>query len=228
MKIFWLFLSLFFLSINICAQRNKTQISYLQGLDQQKIHFGYFIGLNSYDFKFDESYMDDGREVFKKVGFNVGLIGDLKLKNNLNLRFEPGLYTNNSNFEFGDEPDTKLVKKKASYIHLPILLKYSAQRFNNFKPYILGGLSASFNLSTNQNSSSINLNDQMRIKKLTFNYELGFGIDLYFQYFKFSPSIRGVFSLSNELFSNNNQLGSYTTNIDKMSARAIFINFSFH
>ena len=226
MRIFLLFLSFYFLSISIYSQKNKTKISYQQGLDQQKIHFGYFIGLNSYDFKFDESYMDDGREVFKKVGFNVGLIGDLKLKNNLNLRFEPGLYTNNSDFEFEDEP--KLVKKKASYIHLPILLKYSAQRFNNFKPYVLGGLSASFNLSSNQNNSINNLNDQMKIKKLTFNYELGFGIDLYFQYFKFSPSIRGVFSLSNELFSNNNQLGSSTTNIDKMSARAIFINFSFH
>ena len=37
-------------------------------------------------------------------------------------------------------------------IHLPILLKYSANRYNNIRPYILGGFSTSFNLSSNQNS----------------------------------------------------------------------------
>ncbi|MDB0042826.1 PorT family protein [Flavobacteriaceae bacterium] len=222
MRIFLLFLSFYFLSISIYSQKNKTKISYQQGLDQQKIHFGYFIGLNSYDYKFEESDIKDDREVLKKIGFNVGLIGDLKLKKNLNLRFEPGLYINKSDFEF----ETSEVKKNSSYIHLPILLKYSAQRLNNFKPYLLGGLSASYNLSSNQNSSI--LDENLKVKKLTFNYELGFGIDLYFQYFKFSPSIRGVFSLSDELFSKNNELGSITGNIDKMSARAIFINFSFH
>ena len=225
MKIFSLFLSLFFLSISIYSQRNNTKISNLQNFDQQKIHFGYFIGLNSYDYKFEENLRDDDREVLKTIGFNVGLIGDLKLKNNLNLRFEPGLYINKSDFKFNNK-----VKKNSSYIHLPILLKYSAQRLNNFKPYLLGGLSASYNLSSNQVSSSTttSANQNLIVKELTFNYELGFGIDLYFQYFKFSPSIRGVFSLSDELFSKNNELGSITGNIDKMSARAIFINFSFH
>jgi len=222
MRIFLLFLSFYFLSISIYSQKNKTKISYQQGLDQQKIHFGYFIGLNSYDYKFEESDIKDDREVLKKIGFNVGLIGDLKLKKNLNLRFEPGLYINKSDFEF----ETSEVKKNSSYIHLPILLKYSAQRLNNFKPYLLGGLSASYNLSSNQNSSI--LDENLKVKKLTFNYELGFGIDLYFQYFKFSPSIRGVFSLSDELLNyGKTQIGS-SNNIDKMSARAIFINFSFH
>ena len=222
MRIFLLFISFYFLSISIYSQKNKTKISYQQGLDQQKIHFGYFIGLNSYDYKFEESDIKDDREVLKKIGFNVGLIGDLKLKKNLNLRFEPGLYINKSDFEF----ETSEVKKNSSYIHLPILLKYSAQRLNNFKPYLLGGLSASYNLSSNQNSSI--LDENLKVKKLTFNYELGFGIDLYFQYFKFSPSIRGVFSLSDELSDDDKtQIGSLN-NIDKMSARAIFINFSFH
>ncbi|MDC0958752.1 PorT family protein, partial [Flavobacteriaceae bacterium] len=68
------------MSISIYSQKNKTKISYQQGLDQQKIHFGYFIGLNSYDYKFEESDIKDDREVLKKIGFNVGLIGDLKLK----------------------------------------------------------------------------------------------------------------------------------------------------
>ena len=31
------------------------------------------------------------------------------------------------------------------------------------------------------------------------NYEIGLGLDFYLFYFKFSPSIRGIFSMQNEL-----------------------------
>jgi hypothetical protein len=111
---------------------------------------------------------------------------------------------------------------------LPLLLKYSAKRFNNFKPYVLGGLSTSFNLSSNQNSPEDNNNGVFRLKANAFYYELGFGIDFYLPYFKFSPSVRGVFSLKNELVTDSDLESPWTSNIDKMSARAIFINFSFH
>jgi hypothetical protein len=117
---------------------------------------------------------------------------------------------------------------KSTYIHLPLLLKYSAKRLNNFKPYILGGLSTSFNLSSNQNSPEDNNNGVFRLKANTFYYELGFGIDFYLPYFKFSPSVRGIFSLKNELVPDSDPESPWTGNIDKMSARAIFINFSFH
>ena len=81
---------------------------------------------------------------------------------------------------------------KSTYIHFPLLIKYSAKRYNNIKPYVLGGLSTSFNLSGNQNSPEDNNNGVFRLKTNTFYYELGFGIDFYLRYFKFSPSIRGA------------------------------------
>ena len=117
---------------------------------------------------------------------------------------------------------------KSTYIHLPILLKYSAKRYNNLRPYILGGLSTSFNLSSNQNNPEDNSNGTFRLKTNTFYYELGIGIDFYLQYFKFSPSIRGVFSLKDELVQDTELDSPWTGNIQKMSARGIFLNLSFH
>ncbi|MDA9240916.1 PorT family protein [Flavobacteriaceae bacterium] len=234
MKIFSLFLSLFFLSLSIYSQKNNAKISNLQNFDQKKLHFGYYVGVNNYNYKLDYILNPEKKTLISdQTGINVGLIGDLKLKKNLNLRFEPGLYTNKSDIVFYDRQNfTKnsdtLRSIKSTYIHLPLLIKYSAKRYNNLKPYVLAGLSTSFNLSSNQNSPEDNNNDVFRLKTNTFYYELGFGIDFYLQYFKFSPSIRGVFSLKNELVPDLDPNSPWTGNIDKMSVRAIFINFSFH
>ena len=228
MKRFSLFLSLFLLSISIYSQRNNTKISNLQNFDQKKIHFGYYIGLNNYNYKLDylnNPNSDERINIENSFGFSVGLIGDLKLRKNLNLRFEPGLKTNKLNVLYPNDEEREI---KSTYIQLPLLLKYSAKRYNNIRPYVLGGLSTSFNLSSNQDNPQDNVSNVFRVKTNTFYYELGFGIDFYLQYFKFSPSIRGVFSLKNELIPDNTSTSIYTGNIDKMSARAIFINFSFH
>ena len=234
MKIFSLFLSIFFLSLSIYSQKNNAKISNLQNFDQKKLHFGYYVGVNNYNYKLDYILNPEKKTLISdQTGINVGLIGDLKLRKNLNLRFEPGLYTNKSDIVFYDRQNfTKnsdtLRSIKSTYIHLPLLIKYSAKRYNNLKPYVLAGLSTSFNLSSNQNSPEDNNNDVFRLKTNTFYYELGFGIDFYLQYFKFSPSIRGVFSLKNELVPDLDPNSPWTGNIDKMSVRAIFINFSFH
>jgi len=228
MRTFLLFLTLFFLTTSIYSQRNNVKINNLQNFDQKKIHFGYYIGLNNYNYKLDYLNNPNSEErinIENSFGFNVGLIGDLKLRKNLNLRFEPGLKTNKLNVFYSNDDKREI---KSTYIQLPLLLKYSAKRYNNIRPYVLGGLSTSFNLSSNQDNPQDNSSNIFRVKTNTFYYELGFGIDFYLQYFKFSPSIRGVFSLKNELIPDNTSTSIYTGNINQMSTRAIFINFSFH
>lgn len=229
MRLFLATIILLLFSINV-----NSQIENLQNFDQKKIHFGYFVGFNQYNYKLDYKNNPDKRTLIKqKAGLNVGLIADLKLNENLNLRFEPGLYTNKSDVifydrsKFSQNSDT-IRSIKSTYVHLPILLKYSAKRYNNLRPYILGGLSTSFNLSSNQNNPEDNSNGTFRLKTNTFYYELGIGIDFYLQYFKFSPSIRGVFSLKDELVQDTELDSPWTGNIQKMSARGIFLNLSFH
>ena len=229
MRLFLTTIILLLFSINV-----NSQIENLQNFDQKKIHFGYFVGFNQYNYKLDYKNNPDKRTLIKqKAGLNVGLIADLKLNENLNLRFEPGLYTNKSDVifydrdKFSQNSDT-IRSIKSTYVHLPILLKYSAKRYNNLRPYILGGLSTSFNLSSNQNNPEDNSNGTFRLKTNTFYYELGIGIDFYLQYFKFSPSIRGVFSLKDELVQDTELDSPWTGNIQKMSARGIFLNLSFH
>ena len=232
-KYFSVLIILFF-CFNGLSQKKGVKVENLQNFDNKKIHFGYFIGLNQYNFKIDyKTNPNYTTQVEEELGLNIGLIGDLKINEHLNLRFEPGLHTNKGALKFNERSkftqysDT-LRTIKSTYIHLPLLLKFSSKRIDNFRPYLIGGISTSFNLSSNQNSPEDNKNNVFRLKTNTLYYELGFGIDFYLQYFKFSPSIRGLFSLKNELVPDNDINSPWTGHIDKLSTRAIFINLTFH
>jgi len=212
---------------------SKRPIINLENFDKQRVHWGYFLGFNSYDFKWD--YIKDPKidiEVKKTTGFNVGLVGNLRIFEYLDLRFEPGLYYTQRDLMFRNVEGTiseQLREVKSTYIHFPLLLKFSAKRTGNIKPYILGGVSRSLNLSSNYNTKDDNITGQkFRMKQWTNYYEIGAGIDIYFEYFKFSPSIRGVFSLNDELIRDKDPNSAYTGNIESMKTRGIFVNFTFH
>jgi hypothetical protein len=202
----------------------------LENWDKQRVYWGYFLGFNMYDFKIDYKNTPDVDILVDGVtGFNVGLIGDLRLHEYINLRFEPGLYYTQRNLNysgFTDENDA-LREVKSTYIHLPLLLKFSSERTGNIRPFLVGGVSATLNLSSNSKTKDDNLQERFRVKPWTNNYEVGFGIDLYLEYFKFSPSIRGVFGLNDELIRDNDPNSPWTGNIDALKTRAIFINFTF-
>ena len=228
------FILLLIICFNNFSQNKGSKVENLQNFDKKKLHFGYYIGLNQYNFKID--YKENPNyttQVEEELGLNIGLIGDFRINEFLNLRFEPGLHTNkgalkfNERSNFTQNSDT-LRSVKSTYIHIPILLKFSSKRIDNYRPYLIGGISTSFNLSSNENSPEDNKNNVFRLKSNNLYYELGFGIDFYLQYFKFSPSIRGLFSLKHEIVPDNDIDSPWTGNIKKFSTRGFFINLTFH
>lgn len=212
------------------AQFGKDPILNLQNEDKHLLNWGYYLGFNQYDFQFE--YKDDiGRDVLvdKTFGFNVGLIGELRINEFLDARFEPGLlYTARTlGFPgFSNENDA-LREVKSTYIRFPLLLKASTRRIGNWKPFIIGGVYTSMNLGAKEDSLDDNSSGEFRMKKNVYGYEVGFGIDFYTEYFKFTPSIRGVFALTDELVPDNDPNSPWTGNINAMRTRGIFINFTF-
>ncbi len=213
----------------------RDPIINLENFQKQKLYFGFYLGFNSYDFKIDYKTVSEDIQVEKTTGFNVGLIADLKLQEYLRLRFEPGLYYTQrilhypaSYFPTTPSPSDLLREVNSTNLHFPLLLKFSSLRTGNVRPYLLGGVSATLNLSSNSKSIDDNYEERFRMHPWTTNYEIGFGIDIFSEYFIFSPSIRGVFGISDELIRDNNPNSPWTGNIESMKTRAVFINFAFH
>jgi hypothetical protein len=211
------------------AQFKEKPIINLENEDKALLNWGYFLGFNQYGFKFEYKNDLDDILVDKSIGFNVGLIGELRINEFLDLRFEPGLFYTSRTLGFKGFTDANdaLREVKSTYINFPLLLKVSARRFGNWKPYVIGGASASLNLGSNESSLDDNSSGTFRMTKKLYNWEVGFGIDFYTEYFKFSPSIRGVFALSNELVPDNDPNSPWTGNIDAMKTRGFFVNFTF-
>lgn len=227
----WLFLLL--LSSSAFAQFglfSKDPLVNKENFDKQRVHWGYYLGFNSLDFKFDYLSVTEDIEVQSQTGFNVGLIGNLRLGDHMDFRFEPGLSITQRNLLFPNftEQSDRLREVKSTYIFFPALLKFSSKRTGNIKPYLIGGLSTALNLGSNADAPDDNSNQRFRMTKWSSFYEVGFGIDIYFEYFKFSPSIRGVFSTKDELIRDNDPNSPWTSNIGAMQTRGIFINFAFH
>jgi len=239
----------------------KERIEYLPNFDKRTIHFGYYIGVNSNSFKvsyFDQSGFDPNspvnpvppQDMFvsinSSVGFNLGFVIDYRLHKNVNLRFEPGLMSNSKEITFIDPnldaaPDGIPIYKESTrdpvrkiagtYMHLPLLLKLSANRMNNIRPYIIGGVSFDYNFSSNQDNGKDNYDAEFRMKKSNFMYEVGIGMDFYFFFFKFTPSIRGIFAINNELVPDEVRDPQYsspwTGPIDYFGTRGVFLNLTF-
>ena len=210
-----------------------SQFKNLQNFDERDLRFGYYIGINQYDNKVDyKTNTSFPISIDRSEGINVGLIGELKINNNLFLSFEPGLHANKKNIVFNERKDftnygDTLWVVKANNIHFPFLLKYSSKRLNNFRPYLKAGLSTSINLNEIEGTLANYGLENFKLEKINFYYELAFGVDFYLRYFKFSPSVRGDFSIKNEIPKNTPE-NPWTKNIDKFFTRAIFINFSFY
>lgn len=217
------------ISFPLRAQFNEKPILNLENEDKDLLNWGYFLGFNQYDFQFN--FKNDLPDVLvnKSFGFNVGLIGEMRLNEFLDLRFEPGLFYTQRDLGFpGFSTENEAIRQvKSTYINFPLLLKVSTRRLGNWKPFIIGGGSASLNLGSNEMALDDNRSGTFRMKHNLFNYEIGFGIDFYTEYFKFSPSIRGIFALTDELVPDNDPNSPWTGNIEAMRTRGIFVNFTF-
>lgn len=211
----------------------SERLANLPDFDNQFLSWGYYLGFNSYDFKFNylEQLEDHNTDVLTEnsLGFNVGLVGDMRINKYINLRLEPGLYFAQRDLTFPNFAEKRDYHRevKSTYIHVPLLVKFSTKRLNNIKPFVVGGVSTSLNLSSSENHPDDNAAGRFRMTSSTFYYELGFGVDIYLYYFKFTPSIRGVFALSDELVRDADPDSPWTGNIDFMGTRGIFVNFTF-
>ncbi|WP_431137233.1 porin family protein [Psychroserpens mesophilus] len=214
---------------------SREKIKNNENFDKDRLSWGFFLGVNSYDYQFN--YEQDLKDILVEtnVGFSVGLVSNLRINDYLDLRFEPGLFISQRNIMYDPSyfnglefNDSDLLREvKSTYVHFPLLLKISTKRINNFKPFIVGGISTSINLSSNEENPDDNSAGQFRTTKNVMFYELGFGIDFYNQWFKFSPSIRGVFAMTDEIVRDVDPNSPWTSNVTTMKTRGIFLNFTF-
>ena len=210
------------------GQRTNTA-EYHKKDDDYLFRFGYYLGINQVNFKAEYSrYTLDQMEIQPQLGFNVGLFADLRIVNNINLRIEPGMFTSQRILTFPENwpevrnPDNRLRDVKSTYIRLPLVLKFSTNRIHNVRPFVVGGFSTLFNLSSNEKSREDNDSGQFRLRTNVNAFEVGVGVELYLPFFRLTPSLRGIFSIQDEIIPDE-----WTVAIRSLKTQGVFLNFIF-
>ena len=231
-----LILPLVFIS-SAYAQRDVDNIP---NFDKQRWHWGYYLGANSYDFKISPNSKGMtkggalGINTETHVGFTVGLIGDIRLNDYFNLRFEPGLDITGRKLTYekdiidqypGFTSNERTIK--STYINLPLLIKFGGRRSHNIRPYLIGGANLSYNQSSNKGGTGNDEStDSFRMTSLNYSWQAGAGIDWYLPFVKFSTEIRGSFGINNEMIDDPGTT-PWTDPIDNLQTRALFFVVKF-
>lgn len=197
------------------------------------LHFGFTLGLNTMDFTIHNSptffSLDSiyAIENTPMMGFNLGIVSDLRINQNFTLRFLPGLNFGQRDLEYLVYKDSsfykKIMKIESTFLDFPLVIKYRAQRINNYRPYLLGGLSYKFDLAA-QKEIKEEEKPKIRLKRSDVYYEIGFGIDYYLPYFKFSTELKFAVGMFNIIKPDNSQ---FTSAIERMNSKMIILSFHF-
>ncbi|MFM2156493.1 MAG: hypothetical protein RL516_1242 [Bacteroidota bacterium] len=201
--------------------------------DKQWIHFGFLLGTNKTNFKVSraENLLQNDSVLFLsadgQTGFDLGIISNLRIAENFDLRFTPMLAFSQRNMNYnmtlkvaGSEVVTK--KIESTFIQFPLLVKFKSNRVNNYRFYVLGGAKYMIDLVS---QAKVETDEQLvKLKKYDYGYEIGFGMDLYLPLFKFAPEIKMYQGIPNILANDN---AVYTTSLSGLKSRVWSISFTF-
>ena len=135
-------------------------------------------------------------------GFSAGLLATLKLTNRFELRVAPqlmigGARTFTYSLSYPNMLETPIEKKTltSTIFSLPLQLKFNSDRIDNFRVYMLGGLTYDADLASNSNER--NAEDLIKINKNDYAIELGVGFNFFLKFVTLSPELKVHEGLTN-------------------------------
>jgi hypothetical protein len=182
--------------------------------DERRLTYGFLIGLHTsaYKLKYSEKFVSQELGTLYAVepdwspGFSLGFIVNYRLADFFDLRLTPkvAFYEHKLLYIYTDEPPLEEVVE-TTMVEFPLLLKYKSERRDNMRMYIVGGIKPGIEASGKKDLE--NITGALEVKGGSLNLDLGFGFDMYYPLFKFSPEIRFSKGIVNVLDNTTNKFG---------------------
>ena len=207
-------------------------------LDDRVWHYGFSLGVNYQDMNIKNNgyphVTEDGSLEYWYAdvasytpGFSVGILGELKLSDNLALRIIPTMYFGDKQTVYSEQLSGNKKEQiiKSTYMAVPFDLKINAPRFNNYRPYIMTGISPMVDLTVKKQK-------EMLVRRFDCMFEVGLGMDLYYPFFKLIPELKFCFGLSDILVKERDDLTDktllkYTNSMSSVQNRMIVLTLYF-
>lgn len=219
------------LTVGLSASAQKRKIQNKPFIDTRRWHYGFNVGLHDQGLSLrNNDYInpETGEQWMaecdrQNFGFTVGVLGSLKLTKWLDMRINPGLNFGSKHIQFVnlDNGDRQSQDMKSTYIAVPVDFKAGAPRFNNYRPYVLAGAMAQYDLTATKHT-------QLRCKPFQTYLEVGLGCDIYMPFFKLIPELKFCFGLGNVLQKKRNDITDptqhvFTQSVDCATANMVIL-----
>lgn len=190
------------LLLTICgdafSQKKRFVTKNNPNYDERKLSYGFLIGLHStaYQIKYADRFVTPDLDTVYSIepdwspGFSLGFIVNYRLTDLLDFRVTPkvAFYEHTLRYRYTDETPTEEKLVETTMVELPVLLKYKSERRGNVRMYMVGGVKPGLEASGKKDVE--NRTSNIGITKMNLSLEAGFGFDLYYPLFKFSPELR--------------------------------------
>jgi hypothetical protein len=217
-------------SVSSFAQR-KIDINN-PNYDNRKISYGFSIGVHSsmYKVRYSDAFTSPTYDHLQAIqtnmgpGFSLGFITNLKLGDNFDIRTQPAFafFERNLRYDYIDGTSEEQIIETVM-LEFPVLLKYRSERRGNIRMYMIGGVKPSWEASGKNDVQGVV--DEVPIRKGDVALEAGFGFDLYFPYFKFSPELRFSKGMRNMLGS---EINAYSEGIRSLKTNTVTLYLLFN
>lgn len=196
------------------AQKTRWVEKNNPNYDNKKLTYGFLIGIHSsiFQIKYSDRFVTRDLDTVSAVlpswsqGFSLGFIVNYRLTDFLDVRLTPevAFYENRIRYQFTNGvPVDEAVEN--TIVEFPILLKYKSERRGNIRMYMIGGVKPGIEASGKKNIDQSK--PSLEVKGTHLNLEAGFGFDLYYPLFKFSPEIRFSRGIVDILNNRTNEFG---------------------
>jgi Outer membrane protein beta-barrel domain len=214
------------------AQHQK--VKNIPKYDKQTFHFGFLLGINTSTFKVtrvsDFNMLDSiyTVEADPQAGFNLGIIANLRLAENFDLRFVPNLSFTQRNIDYtfyenGAKLGTTNKEIESTYLEFPVMVKFKSNRINNYRAYVIAGFKYSIDMVS---QAKVENKDKefVKLSRQDYGYEIGLGFDFYLERFKFSPQIKMYNGINNLLVDDPKV---FSSSLESLKAKTFLISFLF-
>jgi hypothetical protein len=203
----------------VATQSHAQTVNWLKrknpNYEDKKLNYGFLIGLHTtaYQLKYSEKFVSpDLNELWAvepswSPGFALGFIVNYKLEELFDLRLTPqvAFYEHRLKYVYLDAPTEEEVVE-TTMVEFPILLKFKSEKRDNLRMYMIGGVKPAIEASGKRNLE--NVNSSLEITGGNLSLDVGFGLDLYYPLFKFSPELRFSRGIVDVLDNRTNKFGA--------------------
>jgi hypothetical protein len=213
------------------SQSFKNNQNYFD-FHKKSYYFGISLGLNSSRFNLIHSKQFIGNDSINVAegangpGFNVHIIGNLKIGDYFDFRILPGFSFVERDLEYKSPlTDSGLTRRRIEsvFFEMPFHLRYKSAPYKDKRVFVVGGLKYSYDVSNN--SKTRQADSLVKISPHDFQLEVGAGVQFFFPYFIFSPEIKYSQGIGNILIYNGDL--NEASVLEKILSRVLTISFHF-